>query len=82
LKRKGAGIWELGTAICALGIRDLAAQSSPIIVKIIEPKKDPISGLGQVFLNALGLTGVIVLGAVACAAIFAGVLYWLRSRST
>jgi hypothetical protein len=65
-----------------LGLTILALQSSPIIVKLVEPKKDPTGGLGQVFVNALGLTGAIVLGAVACAAIFAAVLYWLRSRST
>jgi hypothetical protein len=73
---------KLWTAIGGFGIRFLAVQSPPIIVKIVEPKKDPTAGLGEVFLNALGLTGVIVLAAITCAAIFAAILYWFRSRST
>ena len=53
--------------------------SSPMIVKIIEPKKDP-TGLADVLIGALGLTGVMVLLAVLAAAVFAGVLFWRRSR--
>ena len=53
--------------------------SPPIIVKIIEPNRDP-TGLADVLLGALGLTGVMVLGAVIAAAIFAAALFWSRSR--
>ncbi len=53
-------------------------QPSPIIVKIIEPKKD---SLYDVLFGALGLTGVLVLGAVVAALVLAAVLFWVRSRS-
>jgi hypothetical protein len=55
-------------------------QSSPVIVRLIEPKRDP-TGLAHVFLDALGLTGVIVAAALVAAVIFGVVLFWLRSRS-
>ena len=51
----------------------------PIIVKIVEPSGDP-TGLAKVVFDALGLTGVIVLLAVASGLAFAGLLFWLRSR--
>ena len=54
-------------------------QSSPVIVKLIEPKTDP-TGLAHVFLDALALTGVIVLAALVAAAIFGTLLFWIRSR--
>ena len=65
---------------------DLAAlfqtpPSSPIIVKIIEPPSD-VSGLGEVLLGALGLTGVIVLAAVLFGVICAGLIYFVHSRQT
>jgi hypothetical protein len=56
-------------------------QAKPIIVKIIPPEGDP-TGLADVLIGALGLTGVMVLLAVIAAVIFAGVLFWFRSRST
>ena len=52
--------------------------SSPIIVKLIEPPKS--SGLTEVLLSALGLTGVITLLAVLLGAAVAGVLFWLHRR--
>jgi len=55
----------------------LQTSSNPIIVKIVEPKKD---GLAEVLIGALGLTGVLVLGAVVAALVFGGVLFWMRSR--
>jgi hypothetical protein len=55
-------------------------QSAPVIVRLIEPKRDP-TGLAHVFLDALGLTGVIVVAALVAAVIFGGVLFWIRSRS-
>jgi hypothetical protein len=51
----------------------------PIIVKIIETPHDP-TGLADVLLGSLGLTGVIVLAAVLMGLLFAAVLFWYRSR--
>ena len=55
-------------------------QQNPIIVKIVEPPHDP-TGLADVLLGSLGLTGVIVLAAVLMGALMAGVLFWMRSRN-
>ena len=57
----------------------LQLQSKPIIVKIMPPEGDP-TGLADVLLGALGLTGVLVLLAVIAAVVFGGVLFWVRSR--
>ena len=58
----------------------LGLQSKPIIVKIVEPEGDP-TGLADVLIGALGLTGALTLLAVVAAVVFAGVLFWIRSRS-
>jgi hypothetical protein len=50
-----------------------------MIVRIVEPPKP--SGLMDVLLGSLGLTGAIVLLAVISGFILAGVLFWIRSRS-
>jgi hypothetical protein len=56
--------------------------SAPIIVKIIPPEqKSELSGLADVLLGSLGLTGVIVVAAVVLGAVMAGVMFWVRSRS-
>jgi hypothetical protein len=52
----------------------------PIIVKIVEPSE--LSGLADVLLGAIGLTGVLTLLAIAAGVVVAGVLFWWRSRST
>jgi len=52
----------------------------PVIVKIVETPHDP-TGLSDVFINALGLTGVIVLIAVLVGVCFAGALVWYHRRS-
>jgi hypothetical protein len=52
----------------------------PIIVDIVEPKSE-VEGLSDVLIGALGLTGLLVLCAVLAAGVFAGVLFWMRSRS-
>ena len=58
-------------------------QSQPIIVKIITPEaKSELSGLADVLLGSLGLTGVIALAAVLLGAVMAGVMFWVRSRDT
>jgi hypothetical protein len=54
--------------------------SDPIIVKIIQPPHDP-TGLTEVLIGSLGLTAAIVLLAVVCGAVLAGVMFWVRSRN-
>jgi hypothetical protein len=54
------------------------AQQAPIIVRIA-PKRDP-TGLADVLLGALGLTGVLVIAALVAGALMAGILLLLRSR--
>jgi hypothetical protein len=56
--------------------------SSPIIVKIIPPEeKSELSGLADVLLGSLGLTGAIVVAAVLMGVVVAAVMFWVRSRS-
>ena len=56
-------------------------QAKPIIVKIIQPEaKSELSGLADVLLGSLGLTGVIAVAAVLLGALMAGVMFWVRSR--
>ena len=55
-------------------------QQKPIVVKLMETPHDP-TGLADVLIGSLGLTGAIVLLALVTGAIFAGVLFWYRSRS-
>ena len=55
------------------------AAPSPIIVKIIEPPSDLV-GVGDVLLQALGLSGVITLIALALGLLVAGLLFWARRR--
>ncbi len=56
-----------------------AQQPSPIIVKIVETPHDP-TGLTEVLIGALGLTGVLVLLALAVGLAFGGFLFFARSR--
>jgi hypothetical protein len=56
-------------------------QPGPIIVKIEQPAaKSELSGLADVLLGSLGLTGVIVIAAVLLGALMAAVMFWIRSR--
>jgi hypothetical protein len=55
-------------------------QSQPIIVSIKETPKSELSGLADVLLGSLGLTGVIVIAAVLLGALMAGIMFWVRSR--
>ena len=54
--------------------------SDPVLVTIIDPDKSDLSQLSDVLLGSLGLTGVLVLGSILAACLFAGLLFWLRSR--
>ena len=51
-----------------------------IIVKLVEPEGDP-TGISQVLIGALGLTGVLVVLAFVAALMFGALLFWIRSRS-
>jgi hypothetical protein len=55
-------------------------QSSPVIVKIVEPPHDP-TGISDVIIGAIGLTGFIVLIALLLGLAFGGILFWYRRRS-
>ena len=60
---------------------DVNLQSNPIIVRLTEPAaKSELSGLADVLLGSLGLTGVIALAAVLLGAAMACVMFWIRSR--
>jgi hypothetical protein len=50
----------------------------PIIVRIA-PQQDP-TGLARVLVSALGLTGALAIGALILGAVFAAVLFLIRSR--
>jgi len=59
-------------------------DAAPIIINLppIEPKSD-LQGLADVLFGALGLTGVLVLGAVVLGIVVAGAIYfkhWLEER--
>ena len=56
--------------------------SDPVVVKIIEPEKSELAQLSDVLLGSLGLTGLLVLASILAACLFAGLLFWLRSRET
>lgn len=58
-----------------------ALLQPPVEVRIIPPETDPTGGLGDVLLTSLGLTGAMVLIAIAAGALFAGILFYIRSRS-
>ena len=55
--------------------------NDPIIVKIIPPPSD-VSTLGDVLLGALGITGIIVLGALVFGVVLAGVMFVVKHRSS
>ena len=58
-----------------------AQPPKPIVVKIIDSPNSELKGLSDVLLGSLGLTGVLVLGALLAAVVFGSVLFWIRSRS-
>ncbi len=64
-------------------ISDFSVQqqpSSPVIVKIITPPRDP-TGISDVIIGAIGLTGFIVVLAIVLGLLMAGILFWFRSRN-
>ena len=54
----------------------MQAPSTPIIVRVVE--ENEISGLGDVMLQAVGLTGAIAIGALIFGLILAGVIIGYR----
>lgn len=55
----------------------LLQPTSPVIVKIVEPKPQ---SLYDVLYGALGLTGVLALVSIGAAIVLAAILFWMRSR--
>ena len=51
----------------------------PIIVKLVEPSE--LSGLADVLIGAIGLTGVVTVAAIVAGVVTAGLLFWWRSGS-
>jgi hypothetical protein len=54
-------------------------QQEPLIVKIIEPPRDP-TGLADVLIGVLGLSTVLGLAAITIGVGIGAVIYWFRSR--
>ena len=59
----------------------MTQPQNPIIVKLVETPHDP-TGLADVLIGSLGLTGAIVVLALVMGGLFGGVLFWYRSRIT
>jgi hypothetical protein len=54
----------------------------PIIVTIEKPQSQQnseLKGLSDVLLGSLGLTGLLVLGALVLGIVVAAVMFWMRS---
>ena len=75
-------MWTVsGTAVLIASAWSQAQPDKPIIVRIpADPPKSELSGLADVLLGSLGLTGVIVLAAVVLGAVMASIMIWVRSR--
>jgi hypothetical protein len=58
----------------------IALLQPPVEVRLVPPDSDPTGGLGRVLLRSLGLTGVMLLIAVAAGAVFAAILFAVRAR--
>ena len=56
------------------------ALGQPVIVKIVEPTPRDPTGLSDVLIGSLGLSGVLILVSVLLAVVFGAVMFWLRSR--
>jgi hypothetical protein len=51
----------------------------PVIVKIIEPPKDP-TGLADVLIGVLGLSTVLGVAAISIGVAIGALIFWVRSR--
>jgi hypothetical protein len=88
-RAKGLGLRALYGGAVSFALSPLLSALSqsqpdkPIIVRIPQdPPKSELSGLADVLLGSLGLTGVIVLAAVLLGVVMAGVMFWVRSRDS
>jgi hypothetical protein len=53
---------------------------SPIVVKIIEPPHNELSGLAGILIGSLGLTGAVTLLALVLGVLVGGLMFLVRSR--
>ena len=67
--------------VLALALSAGQPKNDPFMVRIIDPPSD-VSALGDVMLGALGITGIIILSALVAGLVFAGAMFWVRSRSS
>ena len=58
----------------------LQQQDAPVMIDISKPQSGDPTGLSDVLIGALGLSGVLILCAVILAAVFAAGLFLWRSR--
>jgi hypothetical protein len=54
-------------------------EAAPVIVRIIEPPKDP-TGLADVLVGVLGLSTVLGLSAISIGIAIGVLIFWVRSR--
>jgi len=54
-------------------------EAAPVIVRIIEPPKDP-TGLADVLVGVLGLSTVLGLAAISIGIAIGVLIFWVRSR--
>jgi hypothetical protein len=58
------------------------SQQKPIIVTIDRPNQQnkDLQGLSDVLLGSLGVTGILILGALVLGVLMASVMFWMRSN--
>ena len=57
----------------------MAQPSSPILVRVVGPESDAVT-LGDVIVNALGLTGAITVAAIVLGIVLGGIFILYRLR--
>jgi hypothetical protein len=73
---------------CVSGLFLLFLQSQPggpdgpIVVNIAEPAKNELSGLRDVLLGSLGLSGLLGLAAILLGIAVGGLMFWIKKRAT
>jgi hypothetical protein len=67
-------------ALFSLLTADAQPPASPIIVKLIEPPHSELSGLADVLIGSIGLTGAVTLLALVIGCAVGGILFLVRSR--
>ena len=55
-------------------------QQEPVVVDIRQPEDNTIEGLADIFIGALGFTGIFVAVAVLAGVAIAAFIYWRRSH--